>query len=166
MARAMESRCIMPPENPRTIWSPRSVSLKRSSKVSARSLRVSGIDAEIGAVEQQNFAGGESEVKVRPLLHYSDQPLDHDLLGPHIMLANPRLAARGTHARGENSHRGRLAGAVWSQQSEDFAGRNSKREAVESNDLRFGLFVLLAAPAPEAEAAARSQRRRRVVDFS
>src|SRR6266702_2402862 len=39
MARPMERRCIMPPEKPRTIWSARSVSLKRSSKASARFIR-------------------------------------------------------------------------------------------------------------------------------
>jgi len=39
MARAMERRCIMPPEKPRTIWSARSVSLKRSRRVAARLAR-------------------------------------------------------------------------------------------------------------------------------
>src|SRR6266478_1593395 len=35
MARAMERRCIMPPENPRTIWSARSVSLKSAKRAEA-----------------------------------------------------------------------------------------------------------------------------------
>src|SRR5580700_3091676 len=81
-----------------------------------------GIDAEIRAVEEKDFARGESKVEVRPLLHHSNQPLDHDLLRPHVMLADPGLAVRRTHTRGENSHRRRLTGAVWSQQSKDFSG--------------------------------------------
>src|SRR5450755_4328186 len=80
-----------------------------------------GVDAEISPVEKQNFAGGERKIKVRTLLHYSNQPLDRHLLRPHVMLADPRLAARRTHTCGKNSDGSRFAGAVRAQQPEDFS---------------------------------------------
>src|ERR1700704_6060877 len=49
------------------------------------------IEAEIGAVEEQNFASGENKIKIRALRNDSNQPLDRDLILPDIMLANPRL---------------------------------------------------------------------------
>ena len=64
MARAMESLCMIPPENPRTIWLPRSVSLNFSSRPSARSMRSFDGDAKVGRVKNQDFAGGEREIQV------------------------------------------------------------------------------------------------------
>ena len=52
MARAIETRCIMPPENPRTSWSARSVSLKRSSRSLARRVALVRTQAEVCSVER------------------------------------------------------------------------------------------------------------------
>ena len=59
--------------------------------------------AEVGAMKEQNFASGKRKVKVRTLCNHANQLLDRDLLRPHIMLANPGLAARRSHAGGEDS---------------------------------------------------------------
>jgi len=118
------------------------------------------LEAEIGTMEKQDFASRERKVKVRTLLNHSNPSLDYDLFRPHIVLANPRLAARRSHPGGEDSYGCRFARAVWSQQTENLSGRDLKREAVESNDLRFGLFVPLAARWAETEAAAGGKRRR------
>src|ERR1700686_676906 len=80
-----------------------------------------GIEAEIGAVEEQNFASGERKIKIRTLRYHSNQPLDRDLLLPDIMLANPSLAASRSRAGSEDSNRRRLARAVRSQQTEDLS---------------------------------------------
>ena len=108
-------------------------------------------------MEEQNFASGERKIEIRTLRYHSDQPLDRDLIPPDIMLANPSLAAGRSHAGGEDSNRRRLARAVRSEQTEDLSRRNLKREAVESNDLRLGRFVPLAARGTETQ----NRRRRR-----
>src|ERR1700674_4893046 len=79
------------------------------------------IEAEIAAVEKQYVASVERKVKVRTLRYHSNQPLDRDLILPDIMLANPSLAARRSHACCKVSYRRRLARAVRSQQTEDLS---------------------------------------------
>ncbi len=156
----------MPPENPRTIWSARSRQFEALEQ-RRRALRaLARIDAKICAMEEQYFASRKREIKIRALLHHADQPLDRDLLLPHIVLANPRLAAGWPHARRENSDRRRFARAVWSEQAENFPGQDFERNAVQRNDLRLGLLVSLAARRGKAEAPAGRERRRRSVDLA
>ena len=102
------------------------------------------LEAEIGTMEKQDFASRERKVKVRTLLNHSNPSLDYDLFRPHIVLADPRLAARRSYSGGEDSYRCRLTRAVRSQQAKDLSGCDLEREAVEGNDLRLGLFVPLA----------------------
>jgi len=49
MARAMERRCIMPPEKVRAMWSARSVSLTCRATPAVRRSRSPGALAEVGA---------------------------------------------------------------------------------------------------------------------
>jgi len=53
------------------------------------------IDSEISAVEEQNLARGEGEIKIGTLRHDSNQPFDGNLFFPDIEVANPCLASRG-----------------------------------------------------------------------
>jgi hypothetical protein len=73
-------------------------------------------------VEEQNFAGGESEIQVGTLLNHSNQALDWDLLLPDVEIADPGLAACWAHAGGEDSYGCRLAGAVGAEQTENLSG--------------------------------------------
>ena len=73
-------------------------------------------------MKKKNFASGERKIKIRTLLHHSNQPLYHDLLRPDIVLADPGLTASRPNAGGEDSYRRRFAGAVRSQQTEDLSG--------------------------------------------
>src|SRR5580658_5084001 len=54
-----------------------------------------GINAEIGSVEKQDLARGERKIEVGALCHDANQPLDRDLIFPHVEFANPGLAAGG-----------------------------------------------------------------------
>ena len=155
----------MPPENPRTIWLARSVSLNFSSSSSARSLRSFERDAEVRRVENQNLARRQGEIEIRTLRHDSDQPLDLGLLLPYVVIADPGLSAGGAHPRGENADRGGLARAVGPEQSEDLSGLDFERQSVESGDLGFGLLRILRVGARD-ETSGGAQRRRRVVDLA
>ena len=48
-------------------------------------LALAGALAEVGAVEQQDFARGEGEIQVGPLRHHADQPLGLHLLLPDVV---------------------------------------------------------------------------------
>jgi len=53
-----------------------------------------------------------------------------------------RLAAGGADASGEDTDGSGLAGAVRAKETENFAGQNVERDAVESDDFRLGLLAL------------------------
>ena len=116
---------------------------------------LSGIEAEIGTMEKQNFASRERKVKVRTLLNHSNPSLDYDLFRPHIVLSDPRLAARRSHPGGEDSSVVDLP-APLVRADQDLSGCDLEREAVEGDDFRLGLFVSFASgwpkpkPPPEA----------------
>jgi hypothetical protein len=78
-------------------------------------------------MKEQDFASSECEVEIRTLRDYADQPLHFDLLRPHVVVADPRLAAPGPNASSENTDCSRFTGAVWTKQSEDLAAIHVKR---------------------------------------
>src|SRR3984957_2617498 len=125
-----------------------------------------GVDAEISAVEEENFASGQSKVEVGTLGYDSDQPFDRDLFPPHIVLANPCLAAGWPYARGEDSHRSRFARAIRPQQTKNFTGQNLQRQSIEGNDFRLRRFLAFAAPEGRSEASPRGKRRWRGEDLA
>src|SRR6478672_12662614 len=93
-------------------------------------------------MKEQDFARGECEVEIRTLAHDADQSFHFDLLSPHGVIADPRLAACRSDACGQDADRGRLAGAVWTKQSEDLAGIDVERKAIECDDFARRLFTL------------------------
>ena len=131
----------MPPENPRTNSPARSVSWKRSSSSGGATGALGRGDAIIGAMKHQDLASGQREIQIRALLHDADQALGFDLLAPDVMFADPRLAARGPHARGQDSEGGGLAGAVGAQKSEDLSRFHFEREAVQGDNLEILLLL-------------------------
>ena len=82
-------------------------------------------------MKREDFAGSEAEVEVGPLRHHADDALDRDALARDIVRADPGLAARGLDARGQNTHCRGFAGAVGTEQAEDFARSNFERQPVE-----------------------------------
>ena len=124
MARAIESRCIIPPEKPRTMWSARSVSLNllqqfvRAPRPLLRAL------PEVRAVERQDLARRQREIQIRPLRHHADQPLRRHLLFPDVVLADERPPA------------GRLACASSESRWWSISRRRSARAARRSRPRR------------------------------
>jgi len=54
-----------------------------------------GGQAEIGAVKEQDLAGGEGEIEVGTLRHHADEALGGDLFLPDVVGADPGLAGGG-----------------------------------------------------------------------
>src|ERR1035438_9306552 len=117
MARAMERRCIMPPEKVRTMWAARSVSLNLSSSSSACR---------------------DSTIQIGTLRHHADQALGLDLLLPDIVFADDGASAGGSRSRGENADRGGLPRAVGAQKAEDFARPDFEGDVIQSEERRVG----------------------------
>ena len=103
-------------------------------------------------MKEQDLAGGEGEIEVGTLRHHADEALGGDLFLPDVVGADPGLAGGGADARGEDAHRGGLAGAVGAQQAEDFASADFERDAVQGDD--FGLRPGAAAKKPRPAACA------------
>ena len=113
MARAIERRCIMPPEKPRTIWWARSVSLNFSSSASARLGALFALGSEVGAVEGEDLARGQREIEIRALRHDADQTLDCGLFAArHRGRLSNALPLVGADSRGEDSDGRGLSRAV------------------------------------------------------
>src|SRR5437868_255578 len=113
-------------------------------------------------MEKQDLSGGEGEVEIWSLRYHANHSLDLDLLGPYVIVTDPRLPARRPDARCKNADCGGLSGAVWSKYSEDLARQHFERQSVEREDLACRLVLL----APWAKSTARSKRRRRRKDFA
>ena len=158
----------MPPEKPRTMWSARSVSLKRVQQFGGARFALAGGLAEVGAVEQQDFAGGEGEIEIGPLRDHADQALGRDLLLPHVVLADEGAAGGRADARGEDADGSGFAGAVGAEQAEDLARADFERDAVQGDHLEFLARALGKAgfAGGEHRPAAGGGGRGRVVDFA
>src|SRR6266478_8670517 len=60
--------------------------------------------AKVGAMEDQNLAGGQGKIQIGALGHHADQALDSDLLFPDVVFADESLAAGWTDASGEDAN--------------------------------------------------------------
>jgi hypothetical protein len=92
----------------------------------------------------QDFARGERKIQVRSLGHDSNLTLGRSLITPYIMLADPGRAAGGANSRGENSYSCRFARSIRTKKAEDLSRSHIEIDAVESFDLRLGVFAGLA----------------------
>ena len=156
----------MPPENPRTIWSARSRELEAVEECFGALGTLLRSEAEIGAVESKDFARGQRKIQIGALGYDADQALDGDLLFPDVVFADEGLAAGGTDARGKDADGGGLAGAIGSQQAENFSRGDVERDAIERDDLWLGLFSFALRRAKGEAARARGHGRSRVVGLS
>src|SRR6185503_8524002 len=98
------------------------------------------VDAEVSAVKEQNFACGKREVEIWSLPDDADESLHIDLLCPHIVITDPRLAICRSHTCREYADSRRLPGAIWSKQTKDLTALYVERQTIERNDLARGLI--------------------------
>src|ERR1044072_5468244 len=110
----------------------------------------------------QNLARSQREVEIWTLPNDTDESLHVDLLPPHVVIADPRLAIRRSHTCGEDADSRRLPGAVWSKQTKDLAALHVERQTIERNDLARRLVLALA----YWPKAARGKRRRGSKDLA
>src|SRR5260370_5535473 len=122
--------------------------------------------AEIGAMENQNLARGQREIKIGALGYYSDEALDGDLRLPDIVFAYERLATGGADARRKNAHGGGFAGAVRAKETENFSGQDVEGDAVERDNLWLWLLALGLWRAKGKATGAGGHRRSRGVDLA
>jgi hypothetical protein len=135
----------MPPENPRTIWSARSVSLNCSSSSERARSRFARALAEIGAVEQQDFARRQSEIQIRTLRHHADQALDLHLLLPHVESPIQAWPPVGRTRVVSTPMVVDLPAPFGPSRPKISPGAHFERDAVERNDLRLsGCFSFAA----------------------
>src|SRR6185369_16639417 len=97
-----------------------------------------GAESKVSTVEDEDLTRREREVEIGALRDDADQALDLGLLLPDIEVADPGLAGCGSHASSQHADRSGLAGAVGTEESEDFAGTHFERHSVECRDLRTG----------------------------
>ena len=93
-------------------------------------------DAEIFGMKQENLARGQAAIEIVHLRHDTDAAFDGDRIARDVDAFNRGAAAGGQHARGQNTDRGCLAGAVRTQQAKEFAGRHAERNPVQRFDFR------------------------------
>jgi hypothetical protein len=74
----------------------------------------------------------------------ADESLHFDLLCPHVVIADPRLTIRRSHACRENADSGRLPGAVWTKQPKISPPCTSSDKTIQRHDLARRLVLPLA----------------------
>ena len=122
--------------------------------------------AEVSSMERENLARSQVEVEIRALRNDPDQALDNDLVEPHVMVADKRLAGSRANARGEDPDGGRFPRAVRSKEAKDFTSLNLERDAVKSSNLRLRLLTLRFRSSKGEAAYARGHGRRRGVHLA
>src|SRR5579863_10213598 len=75
--------------------------------------------------------GGQILVQARILKHDSKSCTHFMLVAGGIESIDLQSAARGGQQSGQHLDRGSLAGAVWTEKSEDFSARHLKRNIVD-----------------------------------
>src|SRR5207244_9106631 len=80
-------------------------------------------------------ARGQTAVEIIDLRHDADAPLHRNWIASYIEAFNTSRAAGGKNSSRKNADRRCLAGAVWTEQAEEFATRNFKGNALEGLDL-------------------------------
>ena len=85
----------MPPEKVRDHVVGAVGELELFEQLAGAARALAGALAEVGAVEQQDFARGEGEIEVGPLRHHADQALGLHLLPPDVEFADEGAPAGG-----------------------------------------------------------------------
>jgi hypothetical protein len=85
--------------------------------------------------QAQVLAGGCLAVGAAALGDHADRAPHPRRLGANVIPRDPRRALVRPRQRGEDAHRGRLAGAVRAEQAEDRALLDGERQTVERPDV-------------------------------
>jgi hypothetical protein len=91
-------------------------------------------DAEQAGLEHQQLAAGLAGVESRFLEGDADGPASCVRIGGHVDPGDTRRAGRDRHERRQHPHRGRLAGAVRTEEAEDLASLDLQVHAPDGFD--------------------------------
>src|SRR5215467_13594119 len=117
-------------------------------------------------MKQKDLPSREREIQIGPLLHHANQTLGLYLLLPDLVCTDPGFAAGGPHAGSEDADGGGLAGAVWAQQSKNFAGIHIEGNSIYRDDFDLLLVFAFLPLGPAIGSTHHRQGRRCVVDLA
>ena len=86
---------------------------------------------------------GHVRVERRRLRKVAGSSLGLDRLLEHVVARDDSLSVRGRHVSGQHAHRRCLAGAVWSEEPEDFSALRFEAHVVDGRDRAVALREML-----------------------